>query len=401
MQTNLRSKLGDWLTGFWFRWVHGHFLVYNTCWEDPRLDREAMELGPDDTVLVITSAGCNALDYALAGPRRVDAVDVNPRQNALLELKIAGIRRLDFESFFEMFGHGWCKHADRLYHTKLRAELSPASRRYWDRHIDVFTSRRGSFYFHGTAGSLAWMINHYVDKVARIRPSITQLMNAQSVEEQQAVYSRDLHRTFWKGFVRWAMDRDVTLAMLGVPRAQRRQVETTYPGGIAKFIEDRVEAVFTKLPIHENYFWRVYLSGHYTPTCCPEYLKADNFERLQQGLVDRIGVHTGTLFDFLSRSREPISRFVLLDHMDWLSTHHREVLQLQWQKMIERAAPNARFLWRSGGMSVDYLDDLSVTIAGRRRLLKHHLVQRRELAEQLHPLDRVHTYGSFYIADLV
>ena len=40
------------------------------------------------------------------------------------------------------------------------------------------------------------------------------------------------HRSFWKGFVRWAMDRDMTLAMLGVPRAQRRQVETTYPGGI-------------------------------------------------------------------------------------------------------------------------------------------------------------------------
>src|SRR5271156_2594527 len=114
----LLMKLGDWFSRTWFSFIHRHNLVYNTCWEDPRLDRQAMNLGPDDTVLVITSAGCNALDYALAGPRRVDAVDVNPRQNALLELKIAGIRRLDFEPFFEMFGHGWSKHAESLYRTR-------------------------------------------------------------------------------------------------------------------------------------------------------------------------------------------------------------------------------------------------------------------------------------------
>ena len=50
--------------------VHQHQLVYNTCWEDPRLDRQALELTAEDAVLVITSAGCNALDYALAGAGR-------------------------------------------------------------------------------------------------------------------------------------------------------------------------------------------------------------------------------------------------------------------------------------------------------------------------------------------
>jgi len=89
-----------------FNAIHGGQLVYNACWEDPRLDREALRLGPDDTVVVITSAGCNALDYALDGPRRIHAVDLNPRQNALLELKQAGIRALDFETFFQMFGRG-------------------------------------------------------------------------------------------------------------------------------------------------------------------------------------------------------------------------------------------------------------------------------------------------------
>jgi S-adenosylmethionine-diacylglycerol 3-amino-3-carboxypropyl transferase len=39
---------------------------------------QALALTPADRVLVITSAGCNALDYALLGAR-VLAVDQNPR----------------------------------------------------------------------------------------------------------------------------------------------------------------------------------------------------------------------------------------------------------------------------------------------------------------------------------
>jgi len=34
-------------------------------------------------MLVITSAGCNVLDYALLAPKRIHAVDANPRQTAL------------------------------------------------------------------------------------------------------------------------------------------------------------------------------------------------------------------------------------------------------------------------------------------------------------------------------
>ena len=40
----------DWLSACCFRWVHGHNLVYNTCWEDPRLDVQALQLGPRDRV---------------------------------------------------------------------------------------------------------------------------------------------------------------------------------------------------------------------------------------------------------------------------------------------------------------------------------------------------------------
>src|SRR5215475_8119078 len=98
-----------------FRAVHRRNLIYNTCWEDPRLDRVALNLGPDDRLVVITSAGCNALDYLLAGCGEIHAVDVNPIQNALLDLKRAAVLNLDHDSFFELFGDGRTPRARQLY----------------------------------------------------------------------------------------------------------------------------------------------------------------------------------------------------------------------------------------------------------------------------------------------
>lgn len=107
-----------------FRRVHGGNLVYNTCWEDPRLDRAMMRLGASSRVVMITSAGCNALDYLLDGPAQIQAVDMNPRQNALLELKKAMIRCCDVEEIFQTFGHG--THPDmRGLLDRLLGELPP------------------------------------------------------------------------------------------------------------------------------------------------------------------------------------------------------------------------------------------------------------------------------------
>gem|GEM_PF-3842570 len=49
---------------------------------------------------------------------------------------------------------------------------------------------------------------------------------------------------------------------------------------------------------------------------------------------------------------------------------------------------------------MEYLNDLPVLYRGKRRLLQNLLKYDTKLADELHPRDRVQTYGSFYIADL-
>ncbi|MBO9662110.1 BtaA family protein [Dokdonella sp.] len=391
---NLRDKLDQKI----FDAIYSRSLVYNTCWEDPAVDRKALALGADDSVLVITSAGCNALDYALQAPRVIHAVDANPRQNALLELKIAGIRTLGFDDYFAIFGEGFHARFADLYRDHLRAELSPFAQEWWDKHASWFTSRRGSFYFHGLSGLVARGVRAYFATRPRLRVAMNDLLGARNVAEQQAIYDARIAPQLWSKSVNWVISRQFVMSLLGVPYPQRKLVEAQHDGGVSGFIRHAVQYVFRQLPLADNYFWHVYMTGRYRRDCCPEYLKEANFERLKSGLVDRIVPHTTTVTEFLHAHEEPISRFVLLDHMDWMSSYHPEALVEEWEAIRLRAAPGARILLRSAHARPAYLD--AIRIGPDQRRLREAFRFMDEVADALQPQDRVHTYAGFVIADV-
>ncbi len=375
----------NWLRGHSFDFVQRNQLVYNTCWEDPRLDQAALELSGDDVLLTITSAGCNALDYALRGPRRIIAVDLNPRQNALLELKIAAIRELEFEQFFALFGVGRLRDFPAVYESQLRPQLTPSARQYWDRRQSFFdgNGRGGSFYFRGASGYFAWLINWYIDRIAKIRDALEAAFAAPTLDSQRAIYETSLHEAFWRPYLRWFLRRDATLSLLGVPRPQRDQVDRDHSGGVAAFIEDSLRAVFADLPLWDNYFWLVYLKGSYSRHCCPDYLREQNFKRLKAGLVDRIEIHNTSVADYLEQVDEPVTRFVLLDHMDWLSATHCPELIREWQAIHRAAAPGARLLWRAAGEAISSTA-WKLWFAGGGKRVGEMLRYNRELAARLH-----------------
>jgi S-adenosylmethionine-diacylglycerol 3-amino-3-carboxypropyl transferase len=143
----------------------------------------------------------------------------------------------------------------------------------------------------------------------------------------------------------------------------------------------------------------VYFQGFYTPTCCPEYLKRENFQKLRE-VISRLNIHTTTVTDYLKQATPGLTRFVLLDHMDWMSCTNPQALTEEWNAILQSAAPNARAIFRSAGLKVNYLDHLRATHNGKESELGSLLRYHPELAAELHERDRVHTYGSFYIADL-
>lgn len=378
--------------------IYSRSLVYNTCWEDPAVDRQALQLQASDNVLVITSAGCNVLDYALAGAKSIHAVDANPRQNALLELKLAAIRRLDFDDFFALFGHGYHPRFPLIYQEKLRGDLSDFARQFWDERCNWFAGKQGSFYYHSLSGLVARAFRTWF----RIRPElatgISALFSASSIEEQRQLYHSQVRAQLWTAPINWLLGRQLTMSMLGVPYPQRKEVQAQHAGGVAGFIREAVEYVIEELPLADNYFWRVYFGGRYTPECCPEYLKEANFLALKAGRADAIHAHTSLITDFLASHDEPINKFVLLDHMDWMSSYYPDALIEEWNLILQRAAPASRIIFRSAHARPAYLDWIEVGEARCR--LREQLVFHDQLAADLTRQDRVHTYAGFHIADV-
>lgn len=87
--------------------IHSQFRthVYGFTWEDPDVDVKTLKLTKDDSMLVITSAGDNALHYAIASkPQRIHCVDMNPCQGHILELKLAAAQALPYDEYFALFG---------------------------------------------------------------------------------------------------------------------------------------------------------------------------------------------------------------------------------------------------------------------------------------------------------
>lgn len=168
----------------------------------------------------------------------------------------------------------------------------------------------------------------------------------------------------WNPVIMWFLERSFTLALLnGVPEAQRQLLEKE--GGfqsIGLFIKDAMETIMTKLPIRDNYFYRVYLTGEYTKECCPDYLTEEGFTILKRGAVDKISIHTTTITEFLQEhKKKDISRFVLLDHMDWMASAPK-ILSEEWTEMIAHSTDDARFLWRSASKEASFVGDTGVTL---------------------------------------
>lgn len=373
-----------------FRHIHGNNLVYNTCWEDPRCDRQLLGFGPESRVVMLTSAGCNALDYLLDDPDIIHCIDLNPRQNALLQLKCALFQGADHPTLFRFFGDGVADDARTVFHGRLQGRLEDVHRDWWSRNLHMFSGRglRRSFYWHGTSGTVAWMIRQWL----RLNPDVMRiaerLFASQSLAEQTIWYEQFEPR-FLNPFLQWALQQHFLQSMLGVPKSQQALAADYFKDGMAGYFRHCLRQVFLELPLQNNYFWKLYFFGRYSSDCCPNYLLPEHFPTIQSR-TERIQTHCASLSDFLRNNPDAYTHFVLLDHQDWLAAHLRPALEEEWRLILDNSALGARILLRSASFDLNFVPDFV-----------HKRVKfDKEAAAQAHRTDRVGTYASTWIGQV-
>jgi S-adenosylmethionine-diacylglycerol 3-amino-3-carboxypropyl transferase len=336
---------------------------------------------------MITSAGCNALDYLLDNPEKIYCIDVNNKQNSLLELKLSLFKHSDFETLFSFFGKGKHTGAKEIYDNQLRFSLSKEAKEFWDKKISYFNGKgwRNTFYYRGTSGLLAYSTMAYFKMRRRLYKQVKNLMAATTLPQQVAQYAQ-LEPRLANPFIDWVMNRHLVMCMAGVPQSQQALFVEKYDNGVMGFIEECFQQIFTKIPVQDNYFWKVYMNGSYTADCCPEYLKASNYQKIKEH-SDRIKIRTTSISRFLENKPGKYTHYVLLDHQDWLAENDVEELEKEWRLILKNSKKGTKILLRSAAHQINFFPDF---------VKKAVHFQKEEILD-IHQQDRVGTYASVYL----
>lgn len=370
-----------------FNRIHSSQLIYNICWEDPDIDRSLMQLDPNARVLMITSAGCNALCYLLDEPKHISCIDMNHRQNAVLALKIALIKHTDFDTLFDFFGKGYHPNAKEIYFSRLRNSLEDERyKSFWDKHIKNI--QLGKYHYSGTSGRMAkWVVRRMKKK--KVYKEVLQLFSETDKEIKIALFDSIFFKTFPKKFAR-LINSNFSMSMLGVPDAQKKLIETD-EGSVYNFIYKKLAYVFTNLPLENNYFWKFYLKGGLSKNdIAPAYLQEKNFDKLKAH-IHKISLHTTSVESYLTSADTTFTHYVLLDHQDWMAYHKPELLQAEWNAIIRKSERETSFLLRSASLKRDFIPSH----------IKDKIKFNDELTSKYHFQDRVGTYASTHFGTLV
>ncbi len=324
-------------------------LVYPQIWEDPALDLDALEIGPDHHLVTIASGGCNVLSYLQADPARITAVDLNRAHVALTRLKLVGARRLpDYDAFFAFFGRADDPGNVRLYDRHIKRHLDPAARSYWERRDWRRRRRVGLFarniYRHGLLGKFIGA-SHLVARLYGRNPRT--ILQARTLEEQRSIFDEVIAPLFDRRLVQWIVNRPVALYGLGIPPAQYEALGAYGGRDMASVLRERLERLACDFSLSDNYFAHQAFGRRYPQADAgplPPYLHAANHAVLRTR-VDRVDVQQISFTRFLQdQPEDSVDRYVLLDAQDWMTEQDLTAL---WREITRTARAGARVIFRT------------------------------------------------------
>lgn len=286
-------------------------ILYAQCWEDPQIDREALRISPQDVVFSITSGGCNVLTFLLDDPKKVISLDINPCQNYLLELKIAGLRELSHGDLLEFVGVRPSGRRIRLY-KRLRPSLSPECREFWDLRVHkiakgIIHSGRYEMYMRLLRGALVTL--------RRKKLFIRRLSCIENPRARRWLYQKEWENLSWWILTRIVLSRRLMTFLFD--KTFFAHLEDNFSFG--RHFAQKIRHALTELPFAESYFLTYMATGKYwDERHLPPYLKKENFEAIR-ARIDRIVIVTDSCEHFFSTLPDSsVTKFNFTNIFEWM-----------------------------------------------------------------------------------
>ena len=323
-------------------------LIFTVNWEDPESDVKAIEMKARQSLLTITSGGCNTLHFLLHDPEKIYAVDINPAQTWLLELKIAAIKNLDHNEFITFLGLKKSRERIKLF-TKIKHHLSIDALHFWMSNMSLIDK---GILFNGKFEGFVKLAGKILSLLQGKR-KIEQLLSSQSIDEQKSFFN-----TQWEN-KRWKL---VFKLMFNKKRLAKKGLVAEYfhfDDGAQSFSEsfyNRTKKVLCEIPVKNNYFLSAYFRGRYkNEDELPLYLKPQNYEHIKRN-IDRIELVTAdTKYWLETMPHSTIDGFCLSNICELMSEEDTRKL---FTEVVRTARPGAKICFRNLMVAREVPEDL-------------------------------------------
>jgi len=310
--------------------------------EDPRLELAALEGCLDGPIAIVSSGGCTALSLVAAGATDVVAVDLNRRQNHVVELKAAALARLGPAGALGFVGGAAVPAAERLRtYDGLRDALSPAAVTWWDSQRSALG--RGLLTAGRTDGFVA-RVFAVAKAVAEPPARVDALLACTTLGEQRALYHGAWDNPRWRALFQVLFNRFVWSRVLDPAFFEHADTPS-----FADYFHGRVEHCLINVPVRDNYFLHHMLRGTYpagVPGGLPPYLDPDAARAGDWAAVgDHLALVDGTFLDHLRTLGDgTVAGFSLSNICEWLSEEQIDEL---FAEIARTARPGARLCFRN------------------------------------------------------
>ncbi|MEO8764984.1 MAG: DUF3419 family protein [Ginsengibacter sp.] len=347
-------------------------LVFTHNWEDPESDHAALNIKSNDSVLAITSGGCNVLGFLLFDPGVVYSIDINPAQSYLLELKIAAIRCLGFDEFISFAGLAPYKKRPELY-DRIRPLLGKEAAEFWDQQKGILA---GGFIMQGRYERFIHIAGKFLT-ILQGRKRVLGLFGEKTKEAQELYFDKVWNTKRFRYLFTILFNKRV-LAKRGLV-ADYFHFDDGSKSFAQRFYE-RSKKAFRDLPVKGNYFLSLYMLGKYSNEQeVPAYLKRENFE-LIKSRVNRIKIMTADAQGWIdSMPLESIDCFALSNICELMS--EKDTLRL-FTAVCRAARNGSRIIFRNLMVPREVPDTL-----------KGQVVKDEALSRHLYENDRSFVYG--------
>lgn len=254
--------------------VNFAIIRYANCWEDADILLAGLSPAPGSKVLSIGSAGDNSFSFLATGPELVVAVDINPTQLFLIELKKICIQNLEWEETLAFLGFLPSENRAQCFHS-LKSQLTSATRAYWESNLAMITGgviHQGKFekYFQLFSGRiLPWIHSVRV---------VDALFESKTADEQLHFYKNKWNTWRWRLLFRIFFSKYV-MGKYGRDPEFQKQVQSS----VSRFIFEKAAAHLASVAAQDNYILRYTLTGSFEGLL-PHYLQKTHYPVIRANL---------------------------------------------------------------------------------------------------------------------